>query len=162
MSEPKIGVLFVCLGNICRSPMAKGIFLHQARQRGVLERFDVDSCGTGGWHAGGPADPRTVACAAKNGITFPHVVRQVAPGTDFARFHYLLAMDLSNRDRLLHLGAPRDRVHLMRKFDATLRDEPEHRLEVPDPYQGGDDGFQRVYEMLWRASEGLLIHVGTP
>lgn len=161
MSEPRIGLLFVCLGNICRSPMAKGIFLHQARQRGLLDRFDIDSCGTGNWHAGGPADPRTVACALKNGVAFPHVARQVAPATDFARFHYLLAMDLSNRDRLLFLGAPRERVHLMRSFDATLKGEPDHRLEVPDPYQGGDDGFQQVYDMLWRASEGLLAHLGT-
>ena len=75
MSEPRIGLLFVCLGNICRSPMAKGIFLHQARQRGLLDRFDIDSCGTGNWHAGGPADPRTVACALKNGVDFPHVAR---------------------------------------------------------------------------------------
>ena len=155
-----LSLLFVCLGNICRSPLAKGIFLHQARTRGVLDRFVIDSCGTGHWHAGGPADPRTIAVAIQNGVRFDHVARQVDPDADFARFDLLLAMDRKNHRDLLAMGASPSRVVLFRSFDATLAHESPRghadHLDVPDPYHGGDGGFQVVYDMLWRASEGLL------
>lgn len=154
-------LLFVCLGNICRSPLAKAIFMHQAAQRDLLDDFVIDSCGTGHWHAGGPADPRSVMVAAKNGVTLEHTARQVIDD-DFARFDLLLAMDQRNQTDLIDMGAPREKVRLFRSFDATLADAvargEHHKLEVPDPYYGGHDGFDRVYEMLWRASEGLLLH----
>lgn len=149
---------FVCLGNICRSPLAKWIFTHQAQQRGTLHQFRVDSCGTGNWHAGNGADPRSIAIALQHGLEVPHIARQVAT-TDFSAFDYLLAMDRQNRDNLLKLGAPSERVHLMRSFDPTLQGADEHHLDVPDPYYGGDDGFEKVYQMLWRASEGLHARV---
>jgi protein-tyrosine-phosphatase len=152
-------LLFVCLGNICRSPLALVIFEHQARERGVRERFIVDSCGTSDFHAGGPADPRSIMVAAKNGIELEHAARQVCDD-DIERFDLLLAMDQRNESDLIDLGFPRDRVKLFRSFDRTLADAvargDNHLLEVPDPYYGGHDGFDKVYAMLWRASEGLL------
>jgi protein-tyrosine phosphatase len=151
-----MGVLFVCLGNICRSPLAEGLFIHLARERGVLERFRVDSAGTGAWHVGKPADPRSIAVARAHGVHLPSVARQVDPETDFVRFGLILAMDRSNRTDLLDLGAARERVRLMRSFDPTLVGASEQELDVPDPYYGDGDGFERVYEMLLRATTGLL------
>jgi protein-tyrosine phosphatase len=155
----RTSLLFVCLGNICRSPLAKWIFTHQAKERGVLDRFTIDSCGTGGWHAGGPADPRSIAVALEHGLEIEHAARQIEPRVDFARFEYLLAMDRHNRDTMLTLGAPKERVILMRSFDPTLAGKREEYLDVPDPYHGGEDGFEKVYQMLWRACEGLIERV---
>ena len=152
------GVLFVCLGNICRSPLAKGIFQDLVRERNVADLFDIDSCGTGGWHAGNGADPRTVQIAAFHGLTFEHEARRLDPRRDFDRFDYLLAMDLDNRAGLLHAGAPTSKVHLMRSFDPALKGETEHRLQVPDPYYGGSEGFEKMYVMLKAACEGFLSH----
>lgn len=154
------GVLFVCLGNICRSPLGEGIFLHMARQRGVLERFDVDSCGTGAWHVGERADPRSIAIANKYGIELPSIARRFDPRADVDRFDLILAMDRQNERDLLGAGAPEDRVRLMRSFDPTLDGVSGKDLDVPDPYYGRGDGFQRVYDMLTRACEGLLDELG--
>ncbi len=158
-SEPKLGVLFVCLGNICRSPMAEGVFIHLARKRGVLERFDVDSCGTGRWHVGNPPDHRAVAVAFRRGIQLPSIARQLDPKTDFKRFELILAMDRANRDALLVAGAPPEQLYLLRQFDRTTEGHQETGLEVPDPYFGpedDDEGFERVLDMLETACEGLL------
>jgi len=162
MTKPdrRFAVNFVCLGNICRSPLAKAIFIHQAKQRGVLDTLRIDSCGTGSWHVGGPADPRSIMVAEKHGVELDHVARCVC-SDDFESFDLLLAMDLNNRAELLRRGAPAERVRLMRSFDPTLKGRPEHELIVPDPYTGNDDGFQRVYEMLWRACDGLHEHIAT-
>lgn len=151
----RTGVLFVCLGNICRSPLAWGLFRHLAAERGVLDRFDVESCGTGGWHAGNAADPRSIAVSLRHGVPLDHIARQLDPARDFERFTWLIPMDRANRTDLLKLGAQPDRVRLMRSFDplvAQAGDGP----DVPDPYYGGEDGFQKVYEMLDRACRGLL------
>lgn len=156
----QIGVLFVCLGNICRSPLGEGIFLHMARQRGVLDRFDVDSCGTGAWHAGERADPRSIAVAKKHGIELPSIARPFDPQRDVERFDLFLAMDRQNERDLLSAGAPEAKVRLMRSFDPTLKDVHGEDLDVPDPYYGRGDGFQRVYDMLTRACEGLLDELG--
>lgn len=156
-SEPAtIGVLFVCLGNICRSPLAKGVLLHLIRARGLEDRFRVDSCGTSGWHAGDPADPRTIAVGLKNGIRFEHAARPLRPPTDFTEFDWLLAMDLSNVQNLLRAGAPAERVRLLRSFDPTLAGLPEGSMQVPDPYYGGENGFDQNFEMIHRACEGLI------
>jgi protein-tyrosine phosphatase len=147
---PGASVLFVCLGNICRSPLAEGIFLHLARERGVLERLRVDSCGTGGWHVGNPPDPRSVAVAAKHGIVLPSRARKLDPAGD-AAFDWIIAMDRQNQKDLLRAGLPAERVKLMMGF------HPEPPMdEVPDPYYGGDEGFEQVYQMLVGACEGLL------
>ncbi|MDX2146705.1 MAG: low molecular weight protein-tyrosine-phosphatase [Planctomycetota bacterium] len=153
--DNRLGVLFVCLGNICRSPMAKGLFLHLIQQRGVADQFDVDSCGTGHWHAGRPADPRTAQTLRERNVPLEHIARVVAPGTDFQRFHYILAMDRKNLRDLLNLGADPVRTRLMMSFDPSL-DKDSHVPDVPDPYSGGYDGFTRVHDMLLSACEGLL------
>ena len=162
MTEPRAetpanppAILFVCLGNICRSPLAEGIFLHLAAQRG-LEGLAVDSAGTGGWHAGEGPDRRALAVAKQRGVHLPSIARQVVR-EDFARFTHIIAMDQSNLENLVSMGAPEDRVRLMRSYDpahasgATL-----HAPDVPDPYYGGDEGFDRVYDMLVAACRGLL------
>lgn len=158
MKEP-MGLLFVCLGNICRSPLAEGIFLHLAERRGVRDSFVVDSCGLGGWHAGEAPDERAQAAAGKRGVALACVARKIDPRADFRRFGLLLAMDLENRDRLLGLGAAPERVRLIRSYDPLLADAPEHELVVPDPYYGGPEGFEEVCDMLERACAGLLEHL---
>jgi protein-tyrosine phosphatase len=155
----KTGVLFVCLGNICRSPLARFIFDDLAASRGVAHRFDVDSCGTGAWHAGEGADPRTIAVARLHGLSPTHTARQLDPAIDFRRFHLLLAMDLSNRANLLAAGAPPASVRLLRSFDPALATAPESHLSVPDPYYGGPDGFEHMYRMIHAACVGLLDHL---
>jgi protein-tyrosine phosphatase len=150
------GVLFVCLGNICRSPLAEGVFLHLAEARGVGDRFDVDSCGVGNWHAGERPDERALAVATQNDVRLPSMARQVEPSRDWKRFDLLLAMDDSNRHTLVRLGAPKDRVRLMRSYDPALAGAAGDELNVPDPYYGGVDGFDQVFAMLERACGGLL------
>lgn len=150
------GVLFVCLGNICRSPLAKGVLTHMVRERGIADRFVIDSCGLGSWHAGGPADPRTLATALKNGVPLEHTARQLEPASDFDRFDWLLAMDLDNVRGLSRSGAPASRVRLLRSFDPLLADAPDEDRQVPDPYYGGDGGFDAMYGMIVRACEGFL------
>lgn len=140
--------------------MAKGILVHQANLLGVGSRLRVDSCGTGHWHVGGPADPRTLLVAERNGVTFEHVARQVDPAVDFQGFDLILPMDGQNKRDLLRLGAPADKVKLFRLFDPVLAGAPESALNVPDPYTGDERGFQQVFDMLWAAGEGLLGHVG--
>lgn len=152
MSRAPTGVLFVCLGNICRSPLAEGVFAHLAERRGVRAHFEVDSCGTGGWHAGEPSDLRATAVALRHGIRLTRVARQLNPERDFGRFHHLIAMDRSNARHLLEAGAPRDRVRLLRSF---VPDDA-HDLDVPDPYYGGDDGFETVYRIIERSCAAAL------
>lgn len=151
MSEPT-RLLFVCLGNICRSPMAEGIFLHLARQKGLSDRFVVDSAGTGGWHAGCRPDPRALATARRYEIDLPSTARQICT-SDLDAFDLILAMDRSNRDDLVKLGATN--VRLMRSFEPGLTGDH----DVPDPYYGNGDGFVRVYEMLTRSCEGLIVQL---
>lgn len=150
-ADGQTGVLFVCLGNICRSPLAEGIFIHLAQERGVLDRFRVDSCGTGGWHAGERADPRSIAVAAKHGIELPSIARKFDPRRDPADFDWLIPMDRQNQRDLRELGVPGEKLPLMLDFHPS----PPAR-EVPDPYYGGPDGFDKVYEMLRGACEGML------
>ena len=151
----RTGVLFVCLGNICRSPLAEGIFIAKARQSGVLDRFDVDSCGTGAWHVGERADHRSLAVAKRHGVELPSIARQLAR-EDFDRFHWLIAMDRSNMHNLARAGAPLERMRLLRSFDPSLAGHHDADLEVPDPYDWPGDGFESVYQMIDRAADGLL------
>jgi protein-tyrosine phosphatase len=168
----QIHVLFVCLGNICRSPLAEGVFVELAKKRGVLDRFVVDSCGTGDWHAGELADPRSRAVARKHGIDLTHRARVISPDFDFAPgafggvrhrgFDWFIGMDRANCRRLVAVGAPRDRVVLLRSFDPLLAGRPEAEQEVPDPYTEPDEAFDAVYEMVERACAGLLDHLLKP
>ncbi len=151
-----VNVLFVCLGNICRSPTAHGVFQHRVDARGLGEQVRVDSAGTGGWHIGNPPDRRAAAAARQRGYDLSALrARQVA-AEDFARFDYLLAMDADN---LQHLDAlqPAD-------FDGELGlflgyGSGSGVLEVPDPYFGGDGGFEHVLDLIEGASDGLLDHI---
>jgi protein-tyrosine phosphatase len=154
--EGRRGVLFVCLGNICRSPLALVVFSDMVQRQGREQDIDIDSCGTGAWHVGHGADPRTIAIAARHGLKMIHTARQLDPLTDFGRFELIVAMDRNNRDTLLGEGAPAARVRLMRSFDPAMSGLPEADLDVPDPYYGAGDGFETVYRMLVAASEGLL------
>jgi len=149
--DQPVRLCFVCLGNICRSPLAEGLFIRMARDRGSLDRFEVDSCGTGDWHVGERPDPRAQAVARKHGINLPSLGRQIDPEHD-SRHDLLLAMDRSNAHGIVAAGLPEARVRLLLSFDP----ESEPGAEVPDPYFGGGDGFDRVHAMLMRACAGLL------
>lgn len=165
--HPPRRLLFVCLGNICRSPMAEGIFIHLARQRNMLDEFEIDSCGLGGWHVGSRADPRARATSEKYGVDLPSLARQFDSMSDPHRFDLLLAMDAANARGLIERGTPAEKVRLMRSFDPTLREAVDEQgrpkagadIDVPDPYYGADGGFEQVYAMLVRACEGLLREV---
>lgn len=152
-------VLFVCLGNICRSPLAEGVFLHLLQERGLADAYVVDSCGTGGWHVGEPPDPRSRAIAQKYGIELVSRGRKLDPWEDFNRFHWIIPMDRQNKKDLVTEGAPKDRVHLLRSFDPTMSGASENDLDVPDPYWDEDDGFEVVYQMVRAACEGMLTHL---
>ena len=137
-------VLFVCLGNICRSPMAHGLFAHRVAERGLTDRLACDSAGTGGWHVGETPDPRTLATLRRHGISLSHRARQVVP-EDFECFDLLLAMDGNNHETLLSRAprSARDRVRRML--------EPIGGGDVADPYYGGPDGFETNFAQLDRA-----------
>jgi protein-tyrosine phosphatase len=155
-SDP-FSVLFVCLGNICRSPLAEGVFRHLVREEGLEDRFVVDSAGTGSWHVGEPPDPRSVAVARSHGVDLPGRARQVHP-RDFDRFDAIVAMDRENlRDlELMASNGARARLHLLREFDPEGDGD-----EVPDPYFGGADGFENVYRMVHRSCVRLLEELRT-
>ncbi|MCC7009503.1 MAG: low molecular weight phosphotyrosine protein phosphatase [Acidobacteria bacterium] len=145
-------VLFVCLGNICRSPAAEAAFAHAIELAGRTAEFEIDSAGTGRWHVGEPADERMRLAAARRGLALASVARQIEAG-DFERFDYILAMDQQNL-RVLAERAParhRAQVRLFRDFD------PEDAgADVPDPYYGGPDGFDEVLDIVTRTSRVLL------
>jgi protein-tyrosine phosphatase len=147
-------ILFVCLGNICRSPLAKWIVQDLVSKRGLSDAVEIDSCGTGSWHIGEPADPRATMTGRAKGLDTKHRARQLCRD-DFERFDVIVVMDRSNQRNVLAAGAPAEKVRLMRSFDPTSGDD----LDVPDPYYGGDEGFENVYRMLVRAAEGLLEEI---
>jgi protein-tyrosine phosphatase len=153
----RIGVLFVCLGNICRSPLAAAVFGEIVRGEGLEARFQVDSAGTSDYHTGDSPDPRTVSEAQRRGLTLEHAARQIGI-EDLERFDYVIAMDASNLGRIERLAKSLGRsaeLHLLRAFDEEANDD----LEVPDPYFGGPDGFADVHDMIERACRGLLDHI---
>ena len=152
MAEPT-RVLFVCLGNICRSPLAEGVFRHLVEERGLTASFEVDSAGTGSWHVGQLPDSRSTRVAADHGIALDGRGRQVTP-EDLERFDVVLAMDRENLRDLEHMArrsGASPRLHLLRDFDPDA-DAP----DVPDPYYGGPSGFENVYQMVRRSCEHLL------
>jgi protein-tyrosine phosphatase len=151
-----VRILFVCAGNICRSPTAEGVMLRLAADAGLEGAVEIDSAGTGGWHAGEPADERATAAAAQRGITLSGVARQVTE-EDFERFDLVLAMDRANLLDLRAL-APGTRalakVRLLREFGPASAGRED--LDVPDPYYGGARGFDTVLDLVEAACRGLL------
>ena len=144
-------VLFVCLGNICRSPAAEGVFLAHLAARGLGHRIEVDSAGTGGWHAGDLPDPRMRAAAARRGLALTSRARQVRRD-DFARFDLIVAMDRDNLANLEALGRARPgQLFLLSELLG-----PDWPIDVPDPYYGGPAGFDKVLDMLEAAMPALL------
>lgn len=154
MAEQRL--LFVCLGNICRSPAAEGVFLHLIAREGLEDRFLVDSAGTGGWHVGNPADRRMRAAAERRGIHLPSRARQIALA-DFTAFDRILTMDDDNlrnvRSLARELG---ERPGLARIEPMTSHCRLHQAREVPDPYYGGEQGFEQVLDLLEDACAGLL------
>jgi protein-tyrosine phosphatase len=150
-------LLFVCLGNICRSPTAEGVMRALVEQAGLEGAVELESAGTGSWHVGSPPDARATAVARRRGIRLDGRARQVR-AEDFERFDLLIAMDRENRDELLRLapGAQeRAKVRLLREFDpSSARD-----LDVPDPYYGASGGFEEVLEIVQAACAGLLERI---
>jgi protein-tyrosine phosphatase len=152
----KVRLLFVCLGNICRSPAAEAVMQKLVEEHGLLEQIDCDSAGTSGWHDGEPADPRTRQHGKRRGYKVTSISRRVLYPQDYQRFDYILAMDESNYKNLLSLdreGQYRSKVHKMLSF-GTMGVE-----DVPDPYYGGEAGFERVMDLLEDACQGLLRHL---
>ncbi len=157
MSEPT-KLLFVCLGNICRSPTAEGVMRHIVEQEGLADRFELDSAGTGSWHIGEAPDPRSTAHAEARGIAIGGKARQVS-SADFDHYDLILAADAFNfRD--LRSIAPTDeletKVKMLRDFDPMSTPDD---LDVPDPYYGGPNGFDDVIDLVEAACRGLLDSV---
>lgn len=154
--EP-IRIITVCLGNICRSPMAESVLRHRIAEAGMSDFVSVESAGTAGWHAGGDADARARATLGRFGYSLDHRARQFDADW-FEEIDLVLAMDRSNYDDLLELaastGADTTRVHLFRSFDPQAAHD-----EVPDPYYGGDGGFVEVLRMVEAASDGVVDHL---
>ena len=149
----KTRILFVCLGNICRSPMAEGAFRHYVTQAGLDDNYEIGSAGTGGWHIGNPPDQRAQGAALARGIDISQQKAQRITAADFSRYDLLIAMDEDNYHDLKAL-APDGLDHKVRLF---LDYAPElGEREVPDPYYGGSQGFEHVLDLVERASKGLL------
>jgi protein-tyrosine phosphatase len=150
--KEKIGVLFVCMGNICRSPTAEGVFRHHVNERGLADRIIADSAGTHAYHVGDPADRRACAAAERRGISLANIRARRISNSDFEEFDYIIAMDEDNQQRLLDQAPEehRSKVRLFLSFAAV------EETEVPDPYYGGAAGFERVLDLVEEASRGLL------
>jgi protein-tyrosine phosphatase len=150
--EQPIGVLFVCLGNICRSPMAEGAFRNSVENLGLEPHFFIDSAGTSGWHQGNPPDHRARRTASNRGMDISQQSSRIVATDDFHRFDYILAMDTANLDDLQR-SMPADspaRLDLLLAYGET------EVREVPDPYYGGEDGFDYCLDLICDGASGLL------
>ena len=149
----KPSVLFVCLGNICRSPTAEAVFRHKAK----LARLDmvVDSAGTHGYHIGKAPDKRSIATGEERGYSFKGLKCRRVEESDFEQYDYIMAMDESNYENLMEIsnGVNQDRIHYFLDF------APGDDKEVPDPYYGGKKGFELVLDLIEKASDGFIAHL---
>jgi protein-tyrosine phosphatase len=148
-----VRVLFVCTGNICRSPTAEGVFRAMVDACGLADRIEADSAGTGAWHRGEPPDERAQRAAAARGIDLSGQRARQVTATDFERFHLIVALDRSHR-RHLRAVAPdggQDRIRLLMDYAPQAA-----ASDVPDPYYGGPGGFDRVLDLIEAGADGLL------
>ncbi len=152
-------ILFVCLGNICRSPTAEGVVRQRLRSAGLGDDVDVESAGTGGWHVGDPPDERASAAARARGIALEGRAQRFEPD-HFDEFDLILAMDRQNLAAMRALApgpGAEDKLRLFREFDPEAVAAGD--LEVPDPYYGGEDGFEDVLDIVERAADGLVAEI---
>ena len=150
-SMAKHSILFVCLGNICRSPLAEGLFRHVVDAAGQGDEFHVDSAGTGGWHIGDPPDRRAIAVAASHGVDIARLRGRKVSEADFARFDVIVAMDKANLATLEALApaGARDRIHLFAMLAEGVM------ADVPDPYYGDERDFEAVYGQIYRGCSSI-------
>lgn len=153
-----VSVLFVCLGNICRSPTAEGVFRALCQEQGVADHTRIDSAGTANWHAGKPPDTRAVLAAKGRGVDISNLRARQATAADFYDFDFVIAMDDSNVEDLEILRPVDASAELHRFLAFAGSDAPRG---VPDPYYGGDEGFEQVLDLITEASRGLLNHLRT-
>lgn len=155
-ASPTVKVLFVCMGNICRSPTAHGVFRKLVQDEGLMERIEIDSAGTHGYHVTEPPDRRAILTAARRGVDLEDLRARRAEPEDFLYYDYILAMDQENYMSLSAI-CPRGmerKLMLLMDFAPQLRTR-----EVPDPYYGGTTGFEQVFDMVEVAGKGLLAHI---
>ncbi len=145
-------VLFVCTGNICRSPTAEGVFRRLVQDAGLAHAIEIDSAGTGAWHAGEPPDARSQEAAARRGIDLGAQRARPVHRDDFHAFDVILAMDRGHLRQLQRAAPPGATA----RIELLLDHAPEHGRDVPDPYYGAGDGFERVLDMIEAAGTGLL------
>ena len=151
-----VTVLFVCLGNICRSPLAEGVFKSAVKSRGLSDKIQCDSAGTSSWHIGEMPDPRSIEIAKDNGIVLDHFGAQV-DGDDFSKFDYIIAMDENNRQDLeLIQKRHGGKAVIVKMMDF---DNSRSGSNVPDPYYGGHDGFERVFIMLKESCNNFIDYL---
>jgi len=147
-----VNVLFVCMGNICRSPTAEGYFRHIVEEAGLADKIKIDSAGTHAYHIGSPPDNRAQAAASKRGIDLSTLRGRKVENKDFNNFDYVLGMDNSNHSDLQEVaGGNADNLFMFLEFSNNFSE-----TEVPDPYYGGDQGFEHVLDLIEDASMGLL------
>ncbi len=155
--EKKTSVLFVCMGNICRSPTAEGVFRHVVRQAGLQDNIKIDSAGTHAYHVGEAPDRRSQSKARENGVDISAQRARKVAQEDFDRFDYIIAMDRSNYSDLMRLAKKPEQQQKISLFMDYAKDW--NNTEVPDPYYGGSNGFQQVFDMIMSASQGLLKQI---
>ena len=151
----KKSILFVCLGNICRSPAAEAVFLHHAKIKGLESKYKVDSAGTGSWHAGNRADYRMRKAALKRGINIESLARQIVID-DFQLFDLILTMDNSNLKDVITLSKQNTNKLAVDIMPLLSFSKKSSLIEVPDPYYGGENGFEEVLDLLEDSIDGLL------
>jgi protein-tyrosine phosphatase len=160
--EGRARLLFVCLGNICRSPTAEGVMRALVAEQGLQEMIEIDSAGTGSWHVGSAPDGRATDAARARGLVLEGAARQVS-AADLEHFDLVLAMDAENARELRALAEDQEqraKVRLLREFDPASKDgPPTHDLDVPDPYYGGAGGFDEVLDLVHAACDGLLQEI---
>lgn len=149
-------VLFVCLGNICRSPTAHGVFEKLVADAGLQDSLQIDSAGTGDWHIGRAPDERTLQAASKRGYDLSNLRARQVTNADFQNFDYVLAMDKSNLKDLRAMTGGKTNCHVSLFLDFA---ESSWKREVPDPYYGGEDGFETVLELVEDGARGLLATI---